>query len=106
MPLPRLDDLFTTQEQRDEQSYEKIKVINIKNIVDFPNHPFKVKDEELDYLKSSIDKSGITNPVLVREKSNGYYEMISGHRRKRTSELLGLDTIPAIVRDLTDDIHE
>ena len=99
-----LDDLFTTQEQRDNDNLEKIVDIDINLIDDFPNHPFKVIDnEEMQQMKESIEENGVLVPVIVRQKENGRYEMISGHRRKFASELAFKDTIPCIVRNLSDD---
>ena len=104
MHLPTLDDLFTTQEERDSANLEKIVDISVKDIDDFPNHPFKViDDEEMQLMSKSIKENGILVPVLVRQKEDGRYEMISGHRRKFASKLAGIDKIPCIVRDLTDD---
>ena len=106
MQIPKitLDDLFSTQEQRDNANLEKVIDISIKDIKDFPNHPFKVIDnEEMAQMRDSIKENGVLVPALVRPKEDGTYEMISGHRRKRASELAELDTIPCIVRDLTDD---
>lgn len=99
-----LDDLFSTQEQRDNDNLEKIVDVDIDLIDDFPNHPFKVIDnEEMQQMAESISENGVLVPTLVRPKENGKYEMISGHRRKFASELAGLETIPCIVRELTDD---
>lgn len=99
-----LDDLFSTQEQRDNDNLEKIIDVNIDLIDDFPNHPFKVIDnEEMQQMKESIEENGVLVPVIVRPKENGRYEMISGHRRKFASELALKDTIPCVVRDLSDD---
>lgn len=99
-----LDDLFSTQEQRDNDNLEKIVDIDINLIDDFPNHPFKVIDnEEMQQMKESIEENGVLVPVIVRQKENGRYEMISGHRRKFASELAFKDTIPCIVRNLSDD---
>ena len=106
MQIPKitLDDLFSTQEQRDNANLEKIIDISIKDIKDFPNHPFKVIDnEEMEQMRDSIKENGVLVPALVRPKEDGTYEMISGHRRKRASELAELETIPCIVRNLTDD---
>lgn len=106
MEIPKitLDDLFSTQEQRDNANLEKVVDISIKDIKDFPNHPFKVIDnEEMEQMRDSIKENGVLVPVLVRPKEDGTYEMISGHRRKRASELAEKETIPCIVRDLTDD---
>lgn len=99
-----LDDLFSTQEQRDNDNLEKIVDVDIDLIDDFPNHPFKVIDnEEMQQMKESIEENGVLVPVIVRPKENGRYEMISGHRRKFASELALKDTIPCVVRDLSDD---
>ena len=106
MQIPKitLDDLFSTQEQRDNANLEKVVDISIKDIKDFPNHPFKVIDnEEMEQMRDSIKENGVLVPALVRPKEDGTYEMISGHRRKRASELAEKETIPCIVRDLTDD---
>jgi len=106
MQLPKvtLDDLFTTQEERDNKNMEKVIEIPIKEISDFPNHPYKVIDnEEMIELSRSIKENGLYMPVIVRAKKNGGYEMISGHRRKRATELAGINKIKAIVKDLTDD---
>ena len=104
MHLPSIDDLFTTQEQRDEQQLDKIINIQIKDISDFPDHPFKVKnDEEMQKLADSIKEKGILLPTIVRQKEDGSYEMVSGHRRKRAAQIVGLKEIPCIVKNLTDD---
>lgn len=104
MHLPKLDDLFTTEEERVRNNSELITEINISDIDNFPNHPFKVIDnDELFQMSESIKEKGVIVPALVRPKEDGRYEMVSGHRRKRASELAGLDKIPCIVRDLSDD---
>lgn len=107
MPLPKIyldDDLFSTQEQRDDKLKEKVVNISLNDIDDFPKHPFKVIDNEnMKQMVESISENGVLVPTLVRPKENGKYEMISGHRRKFASELAGLETIPCIVRELTDD---
>lgn len=101
--IPNVGSLFSSQKTRDEVPTEVIKKISIKNIDNFPNHPFKVKVSEEDEIVQSIKDVGVTTPILVRPKENGRYELISGHRRKMASELLGIDTVPCIIRDLTDD---
>lgn len=104
MKLPALDDLFSTQEERDEVSRESVRNIAISEINDFPNHPFKVKmDENMSDLVDSIKEHGVLVPALVRPKEDGSYEMVAGHRRKFASELAELEEIPCIIRDLTDD---
>lgn len=104
MRLPKLDDLFTTEEERIKNDSELITEIEISKIDNFQNHPFKViENEELFQMCESIKDKGVIVPTLVRPKEDGRYEMISGHRRKRASELAGLDKIPCIVRELSDD---
>ena len=104
MPLPSLDDLFTTQEQRDDAKLEKLSEIKLKDIDPFKDHPFKViEDESLFKLAMSIKDNKMVVPAIVRKKEDGRYELVSGHRRKRACELIGLDTMPCVVRDLTDD---
>ena len=102
--LTSVDDLFTTQEERDEAKRETIMEIPLSQISDFPNHPFKVKmDESMSDLVESVKSYGVLSPVIVRPKDNGEYEMIAGHRRKKASELAGKDNIKCIVQDVTDD---
>ncbi len=104
MKLPKLDDLFTSQEQRDYEKAEKVEEIDISNIKDFPNHPFKVNnDEKMQEMVNSVKEYGVILPVIVRPKEDGTYEMISGHRRKRACELAGIKQMRCIVKDLTDD---
>ncbi len=104
MTLPKLDDLFTTEQVRQENSLEKIVNIEITKIQDFANHPFKVNiNDELYEMVESIKNSGVQEPALVRPLENGKFEMISGHRRKKASELANLETIPCIVRNLSDE---
>ena len=104
MPLPAADDLFSTQEQRDEAKRETVMDIPLEKISDFPNHPFKVKmDESMGEMIESIRQYGVLVPALVREKPEGGYEMVAGHRRKFASELAGKVVMPCIVRNLTDD---
>lgn len=102
--LTSLDSLFTTQEQRDEAKRDSVQDIPISQISDFPEHPFKVKqDEAMLEMAESVQQYGVLVPGLVRQLEDGSYQMVSGHRRKMASELAGRDTIPCIVRDLTDD---
>ena len=101
--LTSLDDLFTTQEERDEAKIGHLKDIPLDEISDFPNHPFRVRmDEDMTDLADSIKSSGVLVPALVRPVENGY-QMVAGHRRKVASELAGKETLPCIVRDMTDD---
>ena len=102
--LPTLDDLFSSQEERDAKKNGVIREIPIELIDNFPNHPFKVKDdEEMFKLVDSVKTNGVLTPAILRPKENGRYEMVSGHRRKRACELAQMDTIRCEVRDLTDD---
>ena len=102
--LTRLDDLFSTQEQRDEEKLSKIRDIPLELIDDFPDHPFKVRDDEdMQQLVESIKERGVITPATVRQKEDGRYELISGHRRKRASELAGFDTLRCEVVDLNRD---
>ena len=104
MKLPKLDDLFTTQEERDYAVAEKVQEIDISKISNFPDHPFKVNDDEkMQEMVKSIKEYGVILPVIVRPKENGTYEMISGHRRKRACELAGVKQIRCIVKNLSDD---
>ena len=104
MKLPKLDDLFTSQAQRDYENAEKVEEIDISKITDFPDHPFKVQnDDKMKEMVKSIKEYGVIVPVLVRPKKDGSYEMISGHRRKMACELAGINKIRCIVKDLSDD---
>ena len=101
--LPTLDDIFSTQKQRDEEKLVKIRDIPIEQIDDFPNHPFKVRDNDEDMIQlvESITERGVITPATVRKKDDGRYELISGHRRKRASELAGFNTLRCEVVELT-----
>lgn len=102
--LTSVDDLFSTQESRDEAKLERVINLPPGEISDFPNHPFKVRmDEEMQQMAESVKEHGVLVPALVREKPDSGYEMIAGHRRKRAAELAELPEIPCIVRNLTDD---
>lgn len=102
--LNKLDDLFSTQDERDNADKPEIRDIDISLIDDFPDHPFKVaENEELYELADSIKEQGVLIPAIVRPKDNGRYEMIAGHRRKRASELAELSTLRCIVSDLDND---
>jgi ParB family chromosome partitioning protein len=104
MPLPTAADLFSTQEERDSASRKSVRDIPLEEISDFPNHPFKVKlDENMADMAESVKQYGVLVPAIVREKPEGGYEMIAGHRRKMASELAEKREIPCIVRNLTDD---
>ena len=99
-----LDDLFSTDESRAEAQLEKVIKLNPDEISDFPNHPFKVRqDDDMAEMVESIKKYGVLVPALVRPKEDGGYEMVAGHRRKFAASLAGVSEIPCIVRSLTDD---
>ena len=102
--LTRLDDLFTTQAQREEEGLSKIRDIPLELIDDFPDHPFKVRDDEdMQQLVESIKERGVITPATVRQKEDGRYELVSGHRRKRACELAGFETLRSEIVDLNRD---
>ena len=102
--LTSVDELFTTQEERDIAKRETVMDIPLAEISDFPNHPFKVTvDEKMLEMADSVKRYGVLVPAIVRPKQGGGYEMIAGHRRKKASELAERPTLNCIVRDLTDD---
>ena len=102
--LPKLDDLFSSQESREEESLSKIRDIPLEMIDDFPDHPFKVKDDEdMMHLVESVIEHGILVPAILRMKEDGRYELVAGHRRKRACQLAGLDTLRSEVVDLDRD---
>lgn len=102
--LNKLDDLFTSQSERENGLTPTIKDIPLEKLVPFPNHPFKVRDdEEMNKLVESVSENGVLVPAIVREKDNGEYEIISGHRRKFASEIAGKNTLRCIVSNLDDD---
>ena len=99
-----LDDLFSTDESRAEAQLEKVVTLNPADISDFPNHPFKVKqDEAMAEMVDSVRQYGVLVPALVRPKADGGYEMVAGHRRKCAATLAGITEMPCIIRNLTDD---
>ena len=99
-----LDDLFSTDESRAEAQLEKVVMLNPADISDFPNHPFKIRqDEAMAEMVDSVKQYGVLVPVLVRPKADGGYEMVAGHRRKCAATLAGITEMPCIVRKLTDD---
>lgn len=104
MNLPTADDLFSTQEERDNEKREYVKAIPLDKISDFPNHPFKVRmDEKILEMIESVREYGVLSPAVVRPKEDGTYEMIAGHRRKLASQMADRSEMPCIVRDLTDE---
>ena len=104
MKLPSVDDLFSTEESRQEAKLAKIYDIPISEIDDFPDHPYRVlDDEDMQTLMDSISERGVITPAMVRKKDDGRYEMISGHRRKHACERLGLETLRCEVVEVTRD---
>lgn len=104
MNLPKADDLFSTQEERDNEKREYVKAIPLEKISDFPDHPFKVRmDEKMLEMIESVREYGVLSPAVVRPKADGTYEMIAGHRRKLASQMADRSEMPCIVRDLTDE---
>ena len=102
--LTSLDDLFSTEEERSKDVVGTVVNIPLSQLHDFPDHPFKVRDDEkMEETVESVKAYGVLVPAIVRQRPDGEYEIVSGHRRKRASELAGLSELPAIVRDLDDD---
>lgn len=102
--LTSVDELFTTQAERDDAKLERVAEIPLDKISDFKNHPFKVRrDEAMTEMAESIKQYGVLVPALVRPKSDGNYEMVAGHRRKMACVLAERPTIPCVIRELTDD---
>ena len=106
LSLKSYDDIFSTQEQRDEKegTLEQVQQLDISKLVPFSGHPFKVRDdEEMEKTVDSIKQFGVLNPVIVRPMDNGLFEIVSGHRRCHAAALAGLESVPGIVRNLDDD---
>lgn len=104
LPTNTLDELFSTQEERDDAKLSKIRDIPLELIDDFPDHPFKVRDDEdMIQLVESVKERGVITPATVRQKEDGRYELISGHRRKRACELAGFEALRCEVVDLDRD---
>jgi ParB family chromosome partitioning protein len=102
--LPTLDDLFTTQTERDDAKLERVKNIPLDELHPFKNHPFKIlNNEEMERMMESIRKVGTITPALARPLPDGGYELISGHRRLAACQVLGIETMPVIVREMSDD---
>ena len=102
--LTSLDDLFTTQEERDSEQLERVMLLQLSELRPFKNHPFKIQnDEEMERIVESIRKVGVLSPGLARPTADGSYELVSGHRRLAACQQLELETIPVVVREMTDD---
>lgn len=102
--LPTLEDLFSTQEERDDAKLERVKDIPLCELHPFKDHPFKIQNnEEMKRLIESIKKFGMITPALARPLSDGGHELISGHRRLAACQVLGIETMPVIIREMSDD---
>ena len=102
--LKGADDIFSTEESRQEQQREQVQQIPIDELYPFKNHPFKVLDDEsMQRTVESVEQYGVLSPLIARPRPEGGYEIISGHRRKHAAELANLDTVPVIVRNMEDD---
>ena len=102
--LPKLDDLFTTQEMRDDAQLERVQNIPLSELHPFKDHPFKVQNnEEMERMIESIRKVGAITPALARPLPDGGYELIAGHRRLAACQVLGIETMPVIIREMSDD---
>ena len=104
LPTNSLDELFSSQEERDDAKLERVKEIPLTELHPFKDHPFKIQNnEEMKRLIESIQKFGTLTPALARSMTEGGYELISGHRRLAACQVLGIETLPVIVRDMSDD---
>ena len=104
LALKGLDEMFSTEESRQEQQREQVQQIPIGELFPFKNHPFKVLDDEsMQRTVESVEQYGVLSPLIARPRPEGGYEIISGHRRQHAAQLAGLDTLPVIVREMTDD---
>ena len=102
--LKGADDIFSTEESRQEQQREQVQQIPIGELFSFKNHPFKVLDDEsMQRTVESVEQYGVLSPLIARPRPEGGYEIISGHRRQHAAQLAGLDTLPVIVREMSDD---
>ena len=103
--LKGADDIFSTEESRQEQQREQVQQIPIGELFPFKNHPFKVLDDEsMQRTVESVEQYGVLSPLIARPRPEGGYEIISGHRRQHAAQLAGLDTLPVIVRQMDDDM--
>lgn len=102
--LPSIDDLFSTEEERQDAKLEKIQILPLSELHPFEGHPFQVRDdEEMDKMVDSVKEYGVMTPAIVRPRRDGGYEIVAGHRRCHASQRAGVDTMPCIVRDMDDD---
>ena len=102
--LMSIEDLFTTQAERDDAKLERVREVPVAELHPFPQHPFALRDdEEMAHMVASISQMGVISPGLARPREGGGYELVSGHRRLAACERLGLTTMPVIVREMTDE---
>ena len=102
--LPSLDNLFSSEQERQEAKLEKIQILPLTELHPFRNHPFQVRDDdEMDKMVDSVKEYGVMTPAIVRPRQDGGYEIVAGHRRCHASQRAGVETMPCIVRDMDDD---
>ena len=102
--LPSLDNLFSSEQERQDAKLEKIQILPLTELHPFRNHPFQVRDDdEMDKMVDSVKEYGVMTPAIVRPRQDGGYEIVAGHRRCHASQRAGVETMPCIVRDMDDD---
>lgn len=103
--LPSLDNLFSSEQERQDAKLEKIQILPLTELHPFRNHPFQVRDDdEMDKMVDSVKEYGVMTPAIVRPRKDGGYEIVAGHRRCHASQRAGVETMPCIVRDMDDDM--
>ena len=102
--LPSLDNLFSSEQERQDAKLEKIQILPLTELHPFRNHPFQVRDDdEMDKMVDSVKEYGVMTPAIVRPRKDGGYEIVAGHRRCHASQRAGVETMPCIVRDMDED---